>query len=73
VERRNITLSQVLEKARASEAAGHQVKHMAGAVDVNVVGKREDKTYHRSWKTCFSYGKAGHFSLDPCCSARGRN
>ena len=40
LETRNITLAQVLEKARASEAAGHQVKHMAGAVDVNAVGKK---------------------------------
>ena len=72
LETRNITLAQVLEKARASEAAGHQVKHMAGAVDVNAVGKREDKTYDRSGKTCFSCGKAGHFSRDPCCPARGR-
>ena len=48
------------------------MKHMAGAVDVNAVGKREDKTYDRSGKTCFSCGKAGHFSRDPCCPARGR-
>ncbi len=72
LETRNITLSQVLEKARASEAAGHQVEHMAGATDVNAVGKREDKTYDRSGKTCFSRGKAGHFSRDPCCPARGK-
>ena len=25
-----------------------------------------------SEKTCFTFGKAGHFSRDPCCSAKGR-
>ena len=39
LETRNITLSQVLEKTRASEAAGQQVKHMAGLMDVNAVGR----------------------------------
>ena len=34
LETRNITLAQVLEKTRASEAAGQQVKHMAGVSDV---------------------------------------
>ena len=72
LETRNITLAQVLEKTRASEAAGQQVKHMAGVSDVNAVGRKEDKTNDQSGKTCFSCGKAGHFSLDPCCPAKGR-
>ena len=57
---RNITLAQVLEKTRASEAARQQVKHM------------EDKTNDQSAKTCFICGKAGHFLWDPCCPAKGR-
>ena len=69
LETRNITLAQVLEKTRASEAAGQQVKHMAGVSDVNAVGQKEDKTNDQSAKTCFSCGKAGHFSRDPCCLA----
>ena len=60
LETRNITLAQVLEKTRASEAAGQQVKHMAGVLDVN----------DQSAKTCFSCGKAGHFSWDPCCPSQ---
>lgn len=40
LETRNITLAQVLEKARASEAAGQQVKFMAGGADINAIGKR---------------------------------
>ena len=71
LETRNITLAQVLEKTRASEAAGQQVKHMAGVSDVNAVGQKEDKTNDQSAKTCFSCGKAGHFSRDPCCPAKG--
>ena len=69
---RNITFAQVLEKTRASEAAGQQVKHMAGVSDVNAVGRKEIKTNDQSAKTCFSCGKAGHFSRDPCCPAKGR-
>ena len=38
LETRNITLAHVLEKTRASEAVGQQVKHMAGVSDVNTVG-----------------------------------
>jgi len=72
LETRNITLAQVLEKTRTSEAAGQQGKHMAGVSDVNAVGRREDKTNDQSAKTCFSCGKAGHFSRDPCCPAKGR-
>ena len=72
LETRNITLAQVLEKTRASEAAGQQVKHMAGVSDLNAVGRKEDKTNDQSAKTCFSCGKAGHFSQDPCCPAKGR-
>ena len=71
-ETRNITLAHVLEKTRASEAAGQQVKHMAGVSDVNAAGRKEDKTNDQSAKTCFSCGKAGHFSRDPCCPAKGR-
>ena len=62
LEIRNITLAQVLEKTRASEAAGQQVKHMANASDVNAVGRKEDKPNDQLAKTCFSCGKAGHFS-----------
>ena len=62
LEIRNITLAQVLEKTRASEAAGQQVKHMAGVSDVNTVGRKGDKTNDQLAKTCFSCGKAGHFS-----------
>ena len=51
IETRNITLQQVLEKARASEAAGQQVKHMAGRIDVNAVAKKEDKAYEHLRKT----------------------
>ena len=72
LETRNITLTQVLEKTRASEAAGRQVKHMAGVSDVNAVGRKEDRINDQSTKTCFSCGKAGHFSRDPCCPAHGR-
>ena len=72
LETRNITLAQVLEKTRASETAGQQVKHMAGVSDLNAVGRKEDKTNDQSAKTCFSCGKAGHFSQDPCCPAKGR-
>lgn len=72
LETRNITLAQVLEKTRASEAAGQQAKHMVGVSDVNVVGRKEDKTNDQSAKPCFSFGKAGHFSRDPCCLAKGR-
>ena len=72
LETRNITLAQVLEKTRASEAAGQQVKHMAGVSDVNAVGRKEDKTNDQSAKMCFSCGKAGHFSRDPCCPAKRR-
>ena len=54
LETRNITLAQVLEKTRALEAAGQQVKHMAGVSDVNAVRRKEDKTNDRSVKTCFS-------------------
>ena len=50
LETRNITLAQVLEKTRASEAAGQQVKHMAGVSDVNAVGRKEDKTSDQSAK-----------------------
>ena len=49
LETRNITLADVLEKARASEAAGQQMKYMAEGSDVNVIrkeGRREDS---RSW------------------------
>ena len=48
------------------------MKHMAGVSDVNAVGRKEDKTNDQSAKTCFSCGKAGHFSRDPCCPAKGR-
>ena len=72
METRNITLAQVLEKKRALEAAGQQVKHMAGVSDVNAVGQKEHKTNNQSAKTCFSCGKAGHFSQDPCRPAKGR-
>ena len=72
LETRNITVAQVLEKTRALEAAGQQVKHMAGVSDVNAVGRKEDKTNDQSVKTCFSCGKAGHFSRDPCSPAKGR-
>ena len=72
LETRNIALAQVLDKTRASEAAGQQVKHMAGVSGVNAVGRKEDKTNDQSAKTCFSCGKAGHFSRDPCCPAKGR-
>jgi len=48
-----------------SEAAGQQVKHMAGTSDVNAVGRKEDKINDQSVKTCFRCGKAGHFSRDP--------
>ena len=72
LETRNITLAQVLEKTRASEAAGQQVKHMAGVSDVNAVGRKEDKTNDQSAKMCFSCGKALHFSRDPCCPVKGR-
>ena len=44
LETRNITSAQVLEKTRASETVGQQVKHMAGVSDVNAVGRKEDKT-----------------------------
>ena len=57
LETRNITLLQVLEKARASKAAGQQMKHMAGGMDVNAVTKKENKAYDHSGKTCFSCGK----------------
>ena len=69
LETRNITLAQVLEKMRAFEAAG---QHIAGTSDVNAVGRKEDKTNNQSAKTCFSCGKAGHLSRDPCCPAKGR-
>jgi len=69
---RNITLAQVLETPRASEEAGQQVKHMAGVSDVNAVGRKEDKTNDQSAETCFSCGKAGHFSREPCSQAKGR-
>ena len=45
------------------------MKHIS---DVNAVGRKEDKTNDQSAKTCFSCGKAGHFSRDPCCPAKGR-
>ena len=45
---------------------------MAGVSDVNAVGRKEDKTNDQSAKTCFSCGKAGHFSRDPRCPAKGR-
>ena len=49
------------------------MKHMAGVSDVNAVAPRnEDKTNDQSAKTCFSCGKGGHFSRDPCCLAKGR-
>ena len=72
LETRNITLAQVLEKTRASQAPGQQVKHMAGVSDVNAVGRKEDETNDQSAKTCFSCRKAGHFSRDPSCPAKGR-
>ena len=72
LETRNITLAQVLEKMRASEAAGQQMKHMAGVSDVNAFGQKEDKTNDQSAKMCFTCGRAGHFSRDPCCPAKGR-
>ena len=48
------------------------MKHMVGVSDVNAVGRMEDKTNNQSAKTCFSCGKAGHFSRDPRCLAKGR-
>ena len=44
LERRNITLADVLRKERALEAAGQQVKYMAGGNDVKFIRKkrRED-------------------------------
>ena len=48
------------------------MKHMAGVSDVNAVGRKEDKTNDQSAKTCFSCGRAGHFSRNLCCPAKGR-
>ena len=45
------------------------MKHMAGVSDINTVGQKEDKTNNQSVKMCFSCGKAGQFSRDPCCPA----
>ena len=72
LETRNITLAHVLDKTRAWEVAGQQVKYMAGALDINAVRRKEDNTNNKSAKTCFSCGKAGHLSWDPCCPAKGR-
>ena len=41
LETRNITLAHVLERKRASEVAGPQVKHMAGVSDKNAVRRKE--------------------------------
>ena len=72
LETRNITLADVLEKARASEAAGQQMKYMAGGSDVNAIRKKGEKTADHGEKICYSCGKSGHFSRDSCCPAKGR-
>ena len=69
---RNITLADVLEKARASEAAGQQMKYLAGGGDVNAIRKKGEKTADHGEKICYSCGKSGHFSRDSCCPAKGR-
>lgn len=71
LETRNITLPQVLEKTKASQAAVQQVKQTAGVSDVNAVGPRkEDKTNNQSAKTCFSSGKAGNFVTGSMLSSK---
>ena len=72
LETRYITLADVLEKARASEAAGQQMKYMAGGSDVNAIRKKGEKTADHGEKICYSCGKSGHFSRDSCCPAKGR-
>ena len=72
LETRNITLADVLEKARASEAAVQQMEYMAGGSDVNAVRKKGEKTANHGEKICYSCGKSGYFSRDSCCPAKGR-
>lgn len=72
LESRNITLAEVLEKARASEAARQQMKFMASGTNVNAVGKKKELAGEHVEKVCYSCGKKGHFARDPCCPAIGR-
>ena len=72
LETRNITLAEVLEKARASEAARQQMQFMISGASINAVGKKEDRTGDQVENLCYSCGKKGHFSRDLCCPAKGR-
>ena len=72
LETRNITLDTVLEKEIALETAKKQMQCMTSGGSVNAIGKREGKARDKSGKTCFSCGKKGYFTWDPCCPAKGR-
>ena len=75
LETRNITLTEVLEKARASEAFRQQITFIDCGANVNTVGKikKAERTEDQAGKLCYSGGKKGHFSRDSCCPAKKGN
>ena len=77
LEQRNITLEELLDRARAWEAAGRQASNMrtspplADGNSINVV-KELQQTTNDERRKCYNCGREAHLARDRNCLAKGK-